>query len=173
MVARKQGEMAVPMPDRKAYNRRMTALSAWTIKATLLVVAGAVTVVVAMTIIRNVSLKPDVAQGGKFIGVRHEGAAIAPPGEIQPGVSGSDLATASPSEGGALLRNGITVLSPKLLVPVIDLESLQTAKASDDNASVNKGSEARKRPRYAKRSQAQRRSRAVAKRWKAYGLAIR
>lgn len=158
------------MPNHKPYDRRFNVLPAWTLKAVGLVLVGAIVSVIALTIARAVSAGPDSALGGKVVGVRHEATALTGAADTQPDVSttgsGEQPALAAPTTE---VRNGLTVVSPKLRVAAIDLGALQGATASEDTDSSARHSYARKRSRYAKASNAHGR----AKRWTAYGLAIR
>jgi hypothetical protein len=146
----------------------LTAHSAWALKAILLIIAGAATVILAVAITKNVSVKPDSAPGGKVVGVRHDAAAMPPTGDIQSNVSGSS--SDQENRPDTVVRNGVTVVSPQLLVPVIDIASLQAGSGSDDDSSLSKPQ--RKRSGYSKRTNSRRHAR-TPDRWKAYGLAIR
>ena len=168
------------MNNRKPYRRRFNILLPWTLKASALVIAGATTVMVGLTISKRVSLTSDSDQGGKVIGKRHEATAIPPNAHIPPDVaaSTSEFATASPSYGGqgqgdsatTVVRNGITVVSPQLRVPVIDLAAIEAASVPVGGTSATKASKARKRSSHTKRSTSRRQT---DKRWSAYGLAFR
>ena len=152
------------MINRKPYERRGTEFPAWTLKAIGLVIAGAATMIVAVTITKHVSIESDSPRSGKLAGTWHE-AVTMPPTE------GSSEDLSIPGEGPSphtVVHNGMTVVTPELLVPVIDLASLDEVNGSDGKPSANKSSSARQRSRYAKRSQSRRQTN-----WKAYGLAIR
>ena len=151
------------MHDRKPYHRKVTIASTWTLKAIGLVIAGAATVIVAMTIAKNVSTKVEPAPDGKFVGVRHEASPVSTAANTT-SVTPDQTAALSPN---TVVQNGMTVVSPELRVPVIDLDALHAATGSTDTAS-SKSSNARKRSRYVKRSSSQHHPR-----WKAYGLALR
>jgi len=155
------------MANRKPYEHRVSGVSWWTLKAIGLVAAGAATVIAVLTVAKGVSTKSDPAQGGKYVGVRHEAATITPTAD-KSGVSKSGSNQVQDSSATTVVRNGVTVVSPQLLVPVIDMASLQTANASGDNVSASKTSDARKRSRYVNRSRSQRQTR-----WTAFGLANR
>jgi hypothetical protein len=137
--------------------------SAWTLKAVGLVIAGAATVLVAMTIARNVSI--DSGQSDRTTGSYHEAFAISSPAPVvTPGPATFD---ADPDMSPhTMVHNGITVVSPDLLVPVIDLAALEAATGNDTRASATKNP--RKHSRYGKRASSRRQTH-----WKAYGLAIR
>src|SRR3954451_3761256 len=122
---RKRGSKEQSMPNRTAYDRRWTTHSAWVLRAILLILAGATTVFVALAITKNVSVKSDSARNGKVVGVRHDAAAVPPTGQLQSNVS--TAASNQEKEPHTVVRNGITVISPELLVPVIDIPSLETA----------------------------------------------
>ena len=167
------------MNNRKPYRRRFNILLPWTLKAIALVIAAATTVMVGLTITKRVSFTSDSDQGGKIIGKRHEASAISPNARFAPDVATptSDLATASPSYGGqnlepgtTVVRNGITVVSPQLRVPVIDIPAIEAANVPVDGTSSTKASKAGKRSSYGKRSTSRRQT---DKRWPAYGLAFR
>jgi len=170
--------MEVPMNNRKPYRRRFNILLPWTLKAIALVIAGATIVMVGLTIANRVSFTSDSDQGGKIIGKRHDATAIPSNVHIAPDVATADLATASPSYGGqgqegsatTVVQNGITVVTPQLRVPVIDLAAIEAANAPVDDTSSTKASSAQKRASYPKRSTARRQT---DKRWPAYGVAIR
>jgi len=129
-----------------------------------LVIAGAATVIVAMTITKNVSTKVEPAPNGKFVGVRHEAAPVSTAANVASAPVSDQTAELSPD---TVMRNGVTVVSPQLLVPSIDLDALKKATGQTD-ASSSKTSNSRKRHRYATRS-----STSHHPRWRAYGLAIR
>ena len=152
------------MNYRKPYNGNMTPLSRWTSPKALtaIVIGGATITVIALTIANGGWGNPDSLQGGKFIGNRHDGASILTPDAAA--IQSEQL----PSD--TVVRNGITVVSPQLRVPIIDLDSLQAG--SDDSATLSKGSTERKRSRYGKRSN-NRRVRGPDDRWPAYGVAFR
>jgi hypothetical protein len=136
--------------------------SAWILKAAGLVIAGAATVVVAMTIARHVSIDSDGS--GKTAGSYHEAFTITPAG---PEVAQPATFDAEPDMSPRTqVHNGITVVSPELLVPVVDLDALKASTANDGKVSVTKTSH--KRPHYGKRSSSRRQAH-----WEAYGLAIR
>src|SRR5436853_7910578 len=109
------------MANRKGYERRLAVLPGWTLKAIALVVAGAAVMMVALTIARAVSVKPDSAEGGKFVGIRHDAVSVPESTDISPGVSTPAFDAGEESSPKSVVRNGITVLSPPLLVPVIDI----------------------------------------------------
>jgi hypothetical protein len=128
----------------------------WILKALGLVIAGATIMIVARTITESVSL--DHSRNSKFVGVRHEAAIVSP--------TGSDQGKAtSPT---TIVRNGVTIVSPPLLVPVIDIASLRANDGSDDGASSPKSSNTGKRLLDANRSRPTRQTR-----WTAYGAALR
>ena len=142
------------MLDRKPYQRRFIAYSNWTFKAVSLVIAGAAMMIVALLIIKHVSIETGSALASKSSAGWHEGVDI-------PADAPDSAADVSPN---TVMHNGLTVISPELLVPVIDLAALEGISKE----SASKASSTRKRSRYAKRSKAQRQTH-----WKAYGLAIR
>ena len=144
------------MFNRKMYERKLPAASAWMLKAIALIVAGAAAVILAVTIKKGVSITSDSPPGGKFVGVRHEAAAV--PENTDRGQH------AAPN---TVVRNGITFVSPQLLVPVIDIDSMRATSGSGDHASAPENSTARKR------SHTRSQKRIANTRWKAYGLALR
>lgn len=151
------------LDPKKLYHRRLTGVSTWVLKAVGLVIAGAATVIVAMTITRSVSTKVEPAPGGKFVGIRHDAGSIT----HNPAVSAPSPTQTVESSPDTIMQNGVTVVTPELKVPVIDLRSLEAATAQTEPASI-KTSSSRKRTRYASRTVTQHHPR-----WKAYGLAIR
>ena len=148
------------MRNRKPYDRRFTRISAWTLRAIGLVAAGAATVMVALTIKSAVSVKSDSAEDGKYVGVRHEAGSISTNTDTSAGVSKQDQKAAT-----TMTVNGVTVVSPQLLVPVIDCDSLKLPNGSDEDSSSTKRSSARKRTSYADRSHSTR--------WPAFGSVLR
>ena len=152
------------MANRKPYQRRFNILSKKTLKAIALVAVAATTVIVARTIITGVSIKSDAPQTGKYVGVRHEAA----PMGITAATRGNAPSPSSDQEASAntIVKDGITVVSPHLLVPVIDTASLKSTDGSDDDAN------ALNRSHDASRSHRQTRT-AVASKWKAYGVTLR
>jgi hypothetical protein len=159
------------MLNRRPYVRRLRVLSPWILKAIGLVVAGAMTMVVVVTIVKAVSFKSDSPRDGKFVGVRHDAATISSTGSTLAGVatSSSDQAAVA----NTIVRNGVTVVSPQLLVPVIDIDALETANGCEADTSSSKVSKPLKRAGYATHSSSRRHSPTGNKRWKAYGLALR
>ena len=144
------------MINRKPYQQRFTVPSSWAVKAIGLVIAGAATVIVAMTITRAVSVKSDPPQDGKYVGVRHDAATV-------PTTAASSSGVTTSGSANTVVRDGVTVVSPQLLVPAIDLAAIQTANGSDDDAVSTKTT--RKHSHYAKDSRSSQ--------WKAYGLVFR
>jgi len=155
------------MLDSKPYRRKFTGASTWVAKAIGLVVAGAATVIVAMTIAKSVSTKPDHLPDGKFVGVRHDAAPISTAANIKTNVPVADSGQTAAPAPDTVVQNGVTVVSPQLLVPVVDIDELRTATGQTD-ASSSKSSSARKPRRYASRSRSYHHPR-----WTAYGLALR
>jgi hypothetical protein len=154
------------MRDRKSYERRLSVFSSWTLKAIGLVIAGAIMVLVARNITKAVSVKSDSPRDGKFVGVRHEA------GTILATSSGSDQGRESSST--TVVRNGVTVVSPRLLVPVVDMASMQTAATgSEDDAALSINSNSPNRPGYVNRSHSRRQTRVADLRWTAYGSVLR
>jgi len=137
--------------------------SAWILKAVGLIVAGAAIVLVAMTIARHVSVDTD--QTATNTGSYHEAFTISPPPTAAPRAVATFDADPDMSPH-TMVHNGITVVSPDLLVPVIDLDALKAATGNDTKSSVGKNP--RKRSRYGKHSGTRRQTH-----WRAYGLAIR
>ncbi|HJT79971.1 MAG TPA: hypothetical protein VJ719_02145 [Chthoniobacterales bacterium] len=132
----------------------MPVLSPWTLKAILLVTAGAATMMIGLAITKHVSVEPDSPKVANSVADWHEAETFVPAEGPEP-------------SSHTVMHNGLTVVSPELLVPVIDLAALEELTGSDGKASASKSS-GRKRSRYAKRSRAHRQTH-----WKAYGLAIR
>src|SRR5438046_3004074 len=110
--------MEVPMLDQKPYHHRWTVASRWIFKAIGLVTAGAATVLIVLTIAKAVSTKSDAPEGGKFVGVRHEAATMPPIVDTRSGVPKSGSDQIQDTSTSTLVRNGVTVVSPQLLVPV-------------------------------------------------------
>ena len=162
------------MANRKPYHQRSTGLSGWILKAIGLAIAGATMMIVALTIAKTISFKSGSAPAGKFTGIRHQAAPMPPEAAHNP----TDVAapTSDPGQDGSaatVVRNGITIVSPQLRVPIIDIAALQAASGSEVFSSSQKASGAGKRSRYVKRSHSHRKIRIAAKRWMAYGLANR
>ena len=153
----------ISMANRRPYRRKLTVLSAWTLKAIGLVIAGATIVIVARTVTKGVTTKFDSPAGGKFVGVRHQATAM--PSDTDRFGQGQERSDPT------VVRNGLTVVSPPLLVPVVDIDSFQRANGSADDAFSTDAPTTGKQVRSNNRSHRQ--SRFAAKRWKAYGVAIR
>ena len=154
------------MANRKPYQSRSSVLSTWALKAIALVAIAATTVIVARTIITGVSIKSDGPQAGKYVGIRHEAAPIGETAGTRANVPTPSSDQDQEASKDTIVKDGITVVSPHLLVPVIDTASLKSADGSDDDAN------ALNRSHDASRSHRQTRT-AVASKWKAYGLTIR
>jgi hypothetical protein len=173
-------EVPMSTANRKPYNHRFNLLSGWTLKAIGLVIAGAAMVLIAVTISKAVSLKSESSAGGKFVGVRHDATTI--PGTarahtaVRTSSADQDLAAASASNAqqeqqgpiDTVIQNGITIVSPRLLVPIIDIDALQADAADDSNSSSKQ-----RRGHHANRSHSHRHVRIAANRWPAYGSTIR
>ena len=153
------------MANRKPYQRKSNVLSTRTLKAIALVAVAATTVIVARTIITGVSIKSDAPQG-KYVGVRHEAASMGRTAGTRGNVPSPSSDQDQEASKNTIVKDGITVVSPHLLVPVIDTASLKSADGSDDDAN------APSRSHDASRSHRQTRT-AAASKWKAYGLADR
>jgi hypothetical protein len=160
------------MYKRKPYKRRLTRFSALGLKATALVVGGAATTFVVLAIAKAISFTPDSVRSGNFVGLRHEAGSM--PSSANTPLPGStpSLDQGAEQSSNTVVRNGITVVSPQLRVPIINIDSTGAVHGSEDAASSKssstKSSNVRKRTRYAKRSGSHQRTR-----WKAYGLALR
>jgi hypothetical protein len=74
------------------------------------------------------------------------------------GLSVGDRALTEPSND-MIVRNGVTILSPPLLVPVINDDAIQMASGSEVLPSPHKAASARKRSHYANRAHARGRQR--------------
>ena len=160
------------MTNRRPYEHRFMIFSGWMVKAIGLVVAGAATMILAMTIKKEVSFKSESPQSGKFVGIRHEATAV-------PGAAVADVDCLNSSLSGdqdasteSVVHRGVTVVTPHLLVPVIDTALIDAATASVDDSSV-KASSGRKISRYGKRSHSRGQTRLASTRWSAYGMALR
>ena len=155
------------MTTRKPYSRKLHVLSASILKAIGLVAAGGLTMVIVLTIAKGVSVKSDSSPGGKVIGFRHEAANMRSNGD-----DGSPPVSTTVTDGGeerpadTVMRNGVTVVSPELLIPSVDIAALQNATGADDATSSEKISTAKKRSKQPRNARGN-------SRWKAYGLAIR
>src|SRR3954471_5906251 len=156
------------MLNRRAYARTPRLLSPWALKAVGLVIAGAATMIVVVTIARAVSLKSDSPRDGKFVGVRHDAATVSSPGSAVLGNPVPSSAQTPQAATDTIVRNGVTVVSPQLLVPVINIDALETATGAEADTSSSKVSKPQKRGRYANRAHWRRQTR-----WKAYGFAFR
>jgi hypothetical protein len=162
----------VLMANRKPYERKLRGRLGWMLKATGLIIAGATVVTLVMAIGRGISVKPDAPQGGRFVGVRHDAVSLAQIANIEPDVS-PPAEQGEESSTDTVVLNGVTVVSPQLLVPVIDLAAIQPASGSEPAASRSKVVTARKRSHVAKRSRSQPETRIARTHWSAYGLALR
>lgn len=58
------------------------------------------------------------------------------------------------SSNETIVRNGVTIVSPPLLVPVINADAIEIARSSEAVISQRKASKVRKRPHYANRAHA-------------------
>jgi hypothetical protein len=152
---------------RKQYNEDMTPLSRWTSpKAiTAIVIGGATLTVIALTIANGGRGNLDSREGGKFVGNRHDAASIS--------ATDANAGQSQEASSDTVVRNGITVVSPQLRVPVVDLDAMKTGNGSDDGTAASKTSNGRKHSRDAKRSHNRRQTRGGDDRWPAYGLALR
>ena len=159
------------MGNRKPYMGKLTGHSAWVFKAIGLVVASAAVVIVAVAIMKGFSRDPGRGGNGRFVGVRHEVASIPSAAEAFSSISAPGEGPDQEPSGETVMRNGLTIVSPPLLVPVIDLDSLRPVNLAEDRDSFRKAT-ARKRSHYARRSHP-RRHRVADDRWPAFGLAIR
>ncbi|MFL6516161.1 MAG: hypothetical protein ACJ8M1_14170 [Chthoniobacterales bacterium] len=148
-------------------------LSPWMLKAVALVVAGATMMMVALAIAKAVSVQPDSPQNGKFVGVRHDAATVSANKSTVAGVPTVASNQGQESATNTVVRNGITVVSPQLLVPVIDIDALQKGGGCDDDSSLDKDSKSQKRYHSVNRSHSRRYARSANRHWQAYGLAIR
>jgi hypothetical protein len=124
-----------------------------------ILLVGVTAVIVALIMPERDSDRSEAPGGGKFIGVRHDASSMSLRADTQAGQEPSS---------DTVVRDGITVVSPSLLVPVIDIDAIQIANGSDDSVSATKGWNGRKRSRYARRSYTR-----ANNHWKAFGLAVR
>jgi hypothetical protein len=162
--------MEVLMGNRRPYMGKLTALAVRTsLKAVAIVTTSATLVILAMAIGRAGSGNSDSPGAGKFVGVRHDAMSISRTADTPPGVATPAADQTSEPSSDTVVRNGITVVSPRLLVPVIEADFMETASGSDDGTSSGKGLHAGKRSRYAHRAHTRHRH----NRWTAYGLALR
>jgi hypothetical protein len=67
-------------------------------------------------------------------------------------VSGGGRALTNPPSNDTVVRNGITIVSPPLLVPVISADAIQTPNGSEVLTSPRKAPSARKRSHYTNRN---------------------
>ena len=154
------------MTNRKPYSRKSHRLTASILKGIGLVAAGGLTMVIVLTIAKAVSLKSDTALDGKVIGFRHEAAAIPSAGNASPVVAPTAREESQNQSADTVVRNGVTVVSPEVLVPSIDLAALEAANGSNDADSSKQISNSSKPANQSHpRRQARKRT--------AYGLAIR
>ena len=154
------------MANRKPYQRRFNVLPTWTLKATVLVAVAATTVIVARTILTGVSIKSDGPETGKYVGVRHEAAPMGRTDGARGNVPSPNSAEDQEASNNTVVKDGITVVSPHLLVPVIDTASLKSLEGSDNDAI------APSRSHDVSRSRRHTQTAAVSK-WKAYGVTLR
>jgi hypothetical protein len=138
-----------------------------------IVIAGAIFVIFTWTMAKGGRGDFDSSQAGKFVGIRHDATIISKTADTPLGIPTPAAGQDQEPSTDTVVQNGVTIVSPRLLVPVIDAELMQTASGSEDSASSPKASHARKSSRYAKRSHARRQSRIAANRWTAYGFAFR
>ncbi len=101
----------------------------------------------------------------RVVGFRHSAISEAPPSDADraspPNAQHSSSAVLEAeqvSDGNrastneTIVRNGVTILSPPLLVPVINADTIQIANGSETVTSPRKASSARKRSHYANRA---------------------
>ena len=155
------------MAHRKTYYGGMTPLPPRGSRKALIgtVSAGAALALVALIMAKGGS---NGDEPGKFVGLRHDAMNVGDATDVTSAGSnsaGDDRAQEPSAE--MVVRNGVTVISPRLLVPVIDIDSLQAGNGSEEGASVDKAY-SRKHSRYARQSH-----RRHQQRWSAYGLALR
>lgn len=164
------------MTNRNGYYGKLAARSVGTsLKAAAIVIAGAAIVMFAMTLAKVDPGKSESPEAGKFVGIRHDAASISLPGDTQPGVptpAAGQGQKSSIESVDTVVRNGITIVSPRFLVPVIDTSSKQIADGPQDVTSSGKVLSG-KQARYARRSHTRRQPRTAARHWTAYGLAVR
>src|SRR3954467_15557033 len=103
--------------------------SSWfweTLREPLHLVAGTAAVaVVALTVIKMVTYQPDGPDVTQFVGISQEAASMQP--EL-PSARDRQNATsdhAGDVSDGTVVRNGVTVLSPEMRIPVIDRAELE------------------------------------------------
>jgi len=154
------------MDNQEPYEGKWTALSVRTsLKATGIVIAGATMMIVALAIAKGDSDNSGSPEGGKFVGVRRPAVSMLASADALPNVA----APAASQGQDTIVRNGVTIVSPQLRVPVVDIDALRTANGSEDGISSPDGSDTRNRSRYAKHAHTRRHS----NRWPAYGVAFR
>jgi hypothetical protein len=155
------------MANRRMYKGNSTALSArGTLKIVVgAVMAGAVIGIFALIIAKGGSGDSDPPEAAKFVGLRHDAVSMPPAAETLPRVPTSDADQGQKPSSDTVVRNGVTVVSPRLLVPVIDIDSIQSAQEWKDFA--------RTQSRYVNRSHKRHQRRIAAKRRTAYGIALR
>ena len=140
------------MANGNTYKGKLTARSVRTwLRAIGIVIAGATMVIVAIIIAKEGSGNSDWHGAGKFVGLRHEATTLPPTNDTLPDVSNPDATKAQEPASNTIVRNGITVVSPELLVPALTAELMETTRELQDGGSSGKASKTRKRSRYTKR----------------------
>lgn len=141
---------------RAAFFRRMS------VEAIVVILVAAATVAIfAMKIMAGVWEDSDSPVRNKVAGLRHDAMSPAPLSDSSQDVATATAGQSQEQSNVTVVHNGVTVLSPRLLVPVIDADVLETANGSAALTSQPKATQARKRSHYANRSQARSHRRVV------------
>lgn len=155
-IARKMVSHEMDKGKRRAFSARMS------VEAIVVVLVVCATVGIFM-----VKALADRWEGssspvsGKVTGLRHDAITATPSDRLSNvqqlsradlEVSDGDGALPSQRSNETVVRNGVTVLSPPLLVPVINPDAIQAANGSEVLTSPRKAASARKRSHYATRA---------------------
>ncbi len=160
------------------YEQSSRRLPASVREALFLMAGSAAVTMIALSVLKAMAFHPETPaaakpENGRFVGIRHE-ATSGQPGDVSPAESSTPVSNQDLGEDHAtIVRNGVTIVSPKLLVPVIDEAAVQTATQADAVA-VRKISSTSKRSHRVVRARSQSRKTSVgARRWRAYQFVTR
>jgi hypothetical protein len=120
--------------------------------------------ILTVTIVAGGFAQNGSVEVGKVTGLRHEAMSV-PAAEESPSVVLTPDADPGMNQStDTVVRNGITIVTPHLLIPIIDADAVDTAKAPAAPAFSRKHATTRKRSHYARRAHGQRQ-------WRIVGLA--
>lgn len=162
------------MANRKMEKGNLAALSARAALKTVVgaVIAGAAIGILALIIAKRGSGDSDPPEAPKFVGLRHDAMSMPPAADTLTRVPTSAADQGQELSSDTVVRNGVTIVTPRLLVPIIDIDSMRSVKESELSSSSGKAF-SRTQSRYAKRSHTRHQRRIAAKRRTAYGIALR